>query len=906
MSVTFQDLNTTFSRSLKEFRSATAGIEQEKLLERWEKILNEGAKLNEHISTHRFAQAPKALEALAELAYYTDPFQPFRLSVIGVTGVGKSTLINALLGGEYSPSGPSGGAKTATRIRFRSWELADEAHRDYAWKVVFLKPRNLWDLGHELLKKARQGITKPESLIFQPPNNQDSREEVLSTLHRALQDLEKSELGSDTMARTAYLTAKDTLNEMLKVFEQRAIDIPDSYELWIKESDFEKEVRPYIEKAPEHAQAAEKIYLAVDYVERYLAPKELEKSNSEKPDELSLLKGRRVELEDVLGLNDLRDSYFASDAFKHAFAVIIVVGQDRGLGDKSLQLLNALNGDDKAYNYTSFSRSDVEKAIVVINKFEDALNNLDRRNGLGNLKGIADVWSYMDDQPNKKNTPRIPLFLSGALIANEARHALSHSGNNRSLVAASDAKPTYTNYLRQLIMLVEIIGGNNPPEYLRNFLGDKQMGLLQQSKDRVQKLSEEERATLSLELSGLPILSEKINQKLSSSAVLESRVNQARIAYDRAVSEVAAFYAGYMHRCGLTISSLERPTDSSSHNQVRFESRNKNTLREIYNDFHAKCRKQLTEKSLQRPWLPELQSTLKTAREELTETVARAMQSPRLVIVDAPLDQLEFNTDYSSISYHYINSWLTKESSSLKRVAGPLKRNIEQLVSELKHQLITGEIGATTDGQYSGWHSKLNNDLSDLLGRLDQHAETLAMQAYYQNRVILQGNGEELKDKEEHIKRMQDSINKWFGEFWYSFGQVALTEVYIFVDRLGFEILGLRAHGSIVVELEMALNGRKDDPEVAPVGSLLRNLLSRYQNEEEYRLQQDGQVLNEELELESEIQEWRQKVEPFANALQELKIKYNGFHAFHTSHPAAEVSILLSSIESNGNVNSTK
>src|SRR4051812_17952036 len=111
----YRRLNETLNRSLEAFdqvdlffanpsSSATSsenGDENETsraLKARWQTTLTQGNALSTYAKDHYRAQSPQVLSALEELAKYTDVHRPFRLSVIGQKGVGKSALVNALLG----------------------------------------------------------------------------------------------------------------------------------------------------------------------------------------------------------------------------------------------------------------------------------------------------------------------------------------------------------------------------------------------------------------------------------------------------------------------------------------------------------------------------------------------------------------------------------------------------------------------------------------------------------------------------------------------------------------------------------------------------------------------------------------------------------------------------------------
>src|SRR5947209_11663695 len=76
------------------------------LKDRWQKVLAEGSEMSAWVKGHHRLYNDTVFAALEELAKYADVRRPFRLSVIGQKGVGKSALVNALLGAtefHYTP-----------------------------------------------------------------------------------------------------------------------------------------------------------------------------------------------------------------------------------------------------------------------------------------------------------------------------------------------------------------------------------------------------------------------------------------------------------------------------------------------------------------------------------------------------------------------------------------------------------------------------------------------------------------------------------------------------------------------------------------------------------------------------------------------------------------------------------
>jgi hypothetical protein len=155
----------------------------ELLKTRWQKTLIEGTDMAEWVKGHHRSQTEPVFAALEELAKYADVHRPFRLSVIGQKGVGKSALVNALLGAtdvQYTPSEVAGKAVSGTRIRLLSRPNGmSSSGGDPTWRVVFLTPRRLWEVARFLLSVARLEIPKA-------PVDLDQRGAVLKSLTKTL------------------------------------------------------------------------------------------------------------------------------------------------------------------------------------------------------------------------------------------------------------------------------------------------------------------------------------------------------------------------------------------------------------------------------------------------------------------------------------------------------------------------------------------------------------------------------------------------------------------------------------------------------------------------------------------------------------------------------------------------
>jgi hypothetical protein len=451
----FEEAATTlFTPNAAQSEQELAGLKA-----RWQKVLAEGSEMAEWVQAHHRTQVYPVLSSLEELAKYSDIRRPFRLSVIGQKGVGKSALVNALLGApahlQYTPSDVTGKALSGTRIRLSAKREQIPGESQPSWRVVFLTPQRLWEVGTFLLGVARLKLpAKPSELA--------NRSQVLLALEKALQghsDEAGEERGTAAATQIQIDSAKKTLTRMLRVYRSYEKQLAEDYTLSLDEADVEGPVSSYLR------QNEDGLYLIVDWVERYL-----------EPHEAGFLASRPLELEDVLGLDDPRDSFFALEAFKEAFAVVMVFKCDRGLGSETSAILERLFSHDEAElaRFGAAQTADLNKAIIVANRFDEIVANVAPHTRTNPLKGVDDIRAELARYTRQANN--VPIYLTSAALAQSARSVLEAQEGPGVRTAAKNEtgsailkekgeitipfRPTsaYSAYLEGLVNLSEVVG----------------------------------------------------------------------------------------------------------------------------------------------------------------------------------------------------------------------------------------------------------------------------------------------------------------------------------------------------------------------------------------------------------------------------------------------------------------
>ncbi len=847
-----------------------------KLKERWHSVLQNGTELATYTKNHYRAQSPLVLSALEELAKYADVSRPFRLSVIGQKGVGKSALVNALLGAsgtQYTPSEVAGKAVSGTRIRLmaapapapNSWPTVADSDQNTnegksseingeagaPWEVIFLTPQRLWEVGTYLLTVARLKVPPM-------PGDLNSREQVTRVLQTVLDPArargtgeEEGEEGrprqgqSQTPGSTMQIlaaNARDTLAKMLEIYQNSSEVIPAGYSLSIQEEDVDGPVSPFIR------QTESNIYLIVDYVRRYLSP-----------DQAGFLAGRPIELEDVLGLDDPRDSFFALEAFKEAFAVIMVFKCDRGLNTESSSLLENLFSRDENKLAEFGSYADLNKAIIVANQFDAVTSNIAVNSGSGGnpLKGIEDIRRDL----SRYTRQPVPVYLTSASIAQNARLALDSEG----------AKPSasYESYLNSLANLLQVVDDRRlTPDYLDFVLARR--AEIEAAAADPGGMSRQVRASLILEMSGLPRLEAKVQEALEASSILRGRVANSEYYYSGAIGETALCYARHMTAYKLDLAEFTSPPASLESRQLsKFQHEIRQRLEELDRNFKQNYFA-ISRRYIHGPLLPEVEQ----ARASFIETIRQAVLSnSQLIQTEQQISTGETVTDAWRKVFEDLNDWLSLEAGNqMRSLVGPLLGEVERLAADLQKQLAQQTFTPLDNAFWSNFQIRRTG----MQQRLQSHAQALAVSYYTDRRFSVHDFeisealqvGEGIRRREALIILMQQRVQEWFNKMWHLLAKVAMTEISAFVNEVRHYTLGLPADGSLLVGLE--LRGGTGYGQLVPQESLTAILNGLYHTSESFRRQYATREPAPAERLAQEIREWLELVHPPMDGLIEL------------------------------------
>ncbi len=832
----YRKVTETLAQSLANFETVDtllfrAGEEPDPntldLKSRWQTVLTNGHELAEYVKDHHRVQAPAVLTSLEELAKYTDVTRPFRLSIIGQKGVGKSALVNALLGAskvQYTPSEVAGKAVSGTRIRLMAGEEGTPT-----WRIVFLSPRRLWEIGSHLLVVARMTVPTP-------PKNLNRRESVLLTLKEALATEKTGELEINSTLQIQARSARDTLTRMLEVYRQAENLIPADFRLELDDPDVDGPISPYLRQTPEG------LHLIVDYVERFIPA-----------EEAGVLAGRRIELEDVLGLDDPRDSFFALEAFRESFAVVMVFKCDRGLNTESSSLLEYLFKRDEEELAHFGNPADLNKAIIVANQFDGVAANITVESKANPLKGIEDLRRDLARYTKRA----VPIYLTSAEMARNARLVLENP----------QARPSaaYSSYLTSLTNLLEVVveTENSTPDYL-DFIMAKRTKL-----EDIQNRTGEAQAQLVLELSGLPRLIAKVTEALEAGSILRGRVANAEYYYASAISETARCYARRMREYGLEIDEFNQPSGN-------LESR-------LFSKFQHEMQQKLEEadRELRKAYFSFAQSYIhgplprqaEENRENFLKTIREALTKNRDLIQTQPhISTGEMVTDAWRKIFEDLNDWLALEAGrQTRRLVGPLVLEIERLAGSLEKRLAELGVSTPTEGFWQNYRERL----ARLRERLQMQAEMLGIAYYTDYRFSVYDLGiaealhvgEPIERRERVVRQMQERVMTWYNQLWHLLAKVTMTELNTFVSEIRYYILGLPAEGSLLAGLQVS---GKEGGELAPVESLVAALAQRYHTDEHYRRQYQLREPSPAERLTAEIRDWLDLVRPPLVGLVEL------------------------------------
>lgn len=838
----FEEVDTLFGADSQGDESEASN--RQALKERWRLVLTQSDELAGYVQTHHRAQSPQVLAALEEVAKYSDVRRPFRLSVIGQKGVGKSALVNALLGAsrlDYTPSEVAGKAVSGTRIRL----LARRPGLEVAapWHVVFLTPRRLWEIGSYLLNVARLDVPRP-------PSDLDSREQVVRLLTEATSydTNENSASSSNGIQNGSALqilaaNARDTLVKILAVYRETAHSFSEDYSFWINDPDVDGQISPYLRQT-ESGQ-----YLVVDYVERYL-----------EPEEAGFLAGRPIELEDVLGLDDPRDSFFALEAFKEAFAVLMVFKCDRGLNTESTGLLQNLFSRDEAELAQYGSYADLNKAIIVANQFDNVTANvaLGGNKASGNpLKGIEDIRREL----SRYTRQPIPIYLTSAQLSRQAQARLNGSSERPSAA--------YSFYLQSLANLLAVMDESRQPspDYL-DFVQARRADIENAAFDPA-NLTESKRASLVLEMSGLTRLTTKVQEALEAKSILRGRIANAEYYYSRAIAESAVCYARRMREFKLDLAEFNQlPASLESRLFAKFQHEIRGRLEEL--DLELKQSYfNLARRYVHGPMPAEVEE----ARQYFLNTIQKVMvTNTQLIQMEQHISTGETVTDSWRKVFEDINDWLTLESGrQMTGLVGPLIMEVEKLTGNLQKQLTTLSINPLEESFQANYQARLNR----LRQRLQLEAEVLALGFHTDHRFSVYDVriaealhvGESTRRREAVVQLMQERVRSWYNQMWHLLAKVAMTDLSSFVAEVRHYVLGLHADGSLRVGFEQAGQGAGI---LAPETSLTAILNQRYHSEPDYRKQYAMREPTPTERLAAEIREWLELVRPPMDGLAEL------------------------------------
>lgn len=851
MSNNYHRINANLNDSLNHFEEVMAllgnneagQIDLEanaKLKERWFNTLNNAVNLSNFAKTHHRAQSPQVLAALEEVAKYTDVRRPFRLSVIGQKGVGKSALVNALLGAsevQYTPSEVAGKAVSGTRIRLMARNALNREDAPTSnWRVVFLTPRRLWEIGSHLLNVARINLPKA-------PIDLNNRDLVIRTLQEVLANTADkfSNNTSGFVGTTAQIqanNARETLAEMLKVYQRMKLQIPEDYLLDIDDANVDGPISPYIRQTDNN------LYLIIDYVERYL-----------EPEQAGLLDNRPIELEDVLGLDDPRDSFFALEAFKEAFAVIMVFKCDRGLNTESSSLLANLFSRNEETLATFGDYADLNKAIVVANQFDNVTANISGNSAANPLKGIEDIRRELSSYTL---TP-VPIYLTSAQMAQNARSILN--GNNTRPSAA------YRSYLDSLANLMQVLDARSEtPDYLDFVLAKRA---------EIERLfnapaDSQEQAQLVLEMSGINRLKSKVQEALEASSILRGRVANAEYYFAQAVSETARCYARQMLQYKLDLSEFTQPPASlESRLFMKFQHEIRLAMEELHGQFKGSYF--LTAQRYINGPMP---AEIEKARNLFLNTIQWVIANDRqLIVTEQHISTGQTVTDAWRRVFENINDWLALEAGrQLRSVVGPILTDLDKLAGSMQKQLASLTISPLEDSFWVNY----NNRLARLHERLQNQAEVLAIAYFTDNRFSVHDMqiieklhaGDGGHRREGVILLMQERVRSWFNNMWHLFTRIAMTQLDAFVGDMRHYILGLPADGSLQVGLE--LEGGPSRSQITPEESVLALLNSRYHSSESFRRQYAMREPTPAERLTLEIRDWLAVVPQSLDGLSQL------------------------------------
>ena len=826
----FADLQASLSQSVGEQPPDLANLYQ-----RWQHTVTQGSDLAQWVQQHHRAQSAGVYDSLSELAKYSDIRRPFRLSVIGQKGVGKSALVNALLGAsgvQYTPSDVASKALSGTRIRLAA-RNATQAESVPTWQVVFLTPRRLWEVGSFLLNVARLKVPAA-------PADLNRRSSVLDTLQEALENATDSATTANQALSTVTNAARKTLGRLLEAYRRADREglLPDNYILDLDDPNVDGPVSGYIR------QEENDLYLIVDYVKRWLPA-----------EQAGMLSGRNIELEDVLGLDDPRDSFFALEAFRESFAVVLVFKCDRPLNSETTAILEKLFSRDEEDLARYGEVADLNKAIIVANRFDEILGGVSPVQTSDPLKAIDGIRHELSRYTRQAN--ELPIYLTSASVATTAQE----------VIAGQQAQPNadYSHYLEGLSNLLQVVSNRPtpPPDYL-DFAQARRAEI-----EGAATLAPADKAKLILEMSGLPRLIDRVEESLESGSILRGRVANSEYYYSHAVSETALCYARQMQSYRLEFGDFTQPPVSQeSRLFARFQRENRARLTELDTVLQQQWFA-LSQRYIYGAYTPEVT----VLRDGFTETIRQViMNNQDLIRVEPHIATGQFVTDAWRKVFEDINDWLGLECGrQFRGLVGSLITEVDQLSTGLQKDLAELAAGTLDDTFWINYR----RCLTTLRDRLQNQAEVLAFGYYIDNRFSIYDEaiarslhvGDALERREEIIRLLQDRVLKWFNLLWQLLCKLAMTDLSSFSSEVRYYVLGLPARDSLLVGIELNQPGNSTIP---PDTSLIAQLDYRYQSDEAFRRQYARREPTPAERLNLEIRDWLGLIRPPLDGLDEL------------------------------------
>ncbi len=834
--------------------------------------LNQGA-LREWEARIRWAQAiasyaaapageavrtPEVWEALREAVKYTDPRLPFRLSVFGNSGVGKGAIVNALVPtrhGKATLSTQSANPVSTTRLRLVPYQISGaNSQPPFRWRVTFLTPRRLWKLGTYLLQGKditlnQAGVALDTHLkgLRKEDTGDSKREEILQQLEQALatapthvvKEALKNQNGTLANARSDEIDTQHPLGSLtltLRAYKEYLTTAANR----TYSQDFQENLDPESPKIAKYLLPKPTFeYLTVDYVERMLDASE----GGE------LFGGKNIELEDALGLAHPRDNFFAEDAFREAFAVLIVLtSKDRGLvGDASRYLKNSVQA---------------KKVIIVANRFDEAIR-------ADSDKELTDKVEFQaklrDDIAQAYSGPQpLRVYYTSATKAQDAR---TGQGN-------------FDVFLKDLEQFIAKMEEQHFPALDLEFITRKKSDIQAALQGR---LDPSQRAWLVQNLSGIPDLLEKIRHMLGSQETIHLRLKFAEDACEQAMTEMAVTYAQQAHQIGLDIPQIrtwgQAGDEATANIQREFRRELVKGLEEARDDM-LKAYRQIAEDYSKGP--TPLPAEIKQVREEFIRDLRKVMEAVPAGedVPDPGLGVRVYNLREEDYQANW--AWLALSMGN----AGKNAQLLRPLMEKLKQldELIRQKLQDCLPGypQHEAFWKTYTEEWNDFERRLQGHARSLAVNLCNLSRKPL-ADIQALRNLDGVLKTLIDEINgkdSWFEKFWVQLTRSAGLELVQFVQDVYWKVLAGEPRGISLREQKMSKLETQWEGNAFEAGQRFFEKNTAFR---ERFLQRHPDIYKRQ-KLSREIHEWRQATLEWAkdtrkDVFYELEVAYQRMFA---------------------------